>query len=256
MGLELFDLSEKVAVVTGGGGGLGRAMSMGLAEAGADVVPVDLSEESTEGIVQDIERLGRRSMRAAVNAADEDSVQEFTSVLKQRMSRVDILVNCVGMTIKKPLLDLNLEEWNAVQDANLKAVFVISSAMARLMKDQAAGSIVNMASMGSYVGIRTSAPYCAAKGGVVQLTKVMAQEWAPYGIRVNAIAPGFFNTRLFNGIRSKPEQYKKVIDNIPLARIGEPSELVGTVVFLTSQASAYITGVCLPVDGGYLASGV
>ncbi len=191
-----------------------------------------------------------------MDAADPEEVDAFVEALLGRMGRVDILINCVGMTIKKPILELSVDQWNAVQDANLKAVYITSSAVARAMKDQDGGSIVNMASMGSFVGIRTSAPYCAAKGGVLQLTKVMAQEWAPYGIRVNAIAPGFFNTRLFDGIRSKPEQYKRVLDRIPLGRIGEPSELVGAVVFLTSQASAYITGVCLPVDGGYLASGV
>jgi 2-deoxy-D-gluconate 3-dehydrogenase len=253
---ELFDLSGKVAVVTGGGGGLGSAISLGLAGAGADVVPVDLTDESTSALASKIESLGRRTMRAAMDAADPEEVDAFVEALLGRMGRVDILINCVGMTIKKPILELSVDQWNAVQDANLKAVYITSSAVARAMKDQDGGSIVNMASMGSFVGIRTSAPYCAAKGGVLQLTKVMAQEWAPYGIRVNAIAPGFFNTRLFDGIRSKPEQYKRVLDRIPLGRIGEPSELVGAVVFLTSQASAYITGVCLPVDGGYLASGV
>lgn len=253
---ELFDLSGKVAVVTGGGGGLGSAISLGLAGAGADVVPVDLTDESTSALASKIESLGRRTMRAAMDAADPEEVDAFVEALLGRMGRVDILINCVGMTIKKPILELSVDQWNAVQDANLKAVYITGSAVARAMKDQDGGSIVNMASMGSFVGIRTSAPYCAAKGGVLQLTKVMAQEWAPYGIRVNAIAPGFFNTRLFDGIRSKPEQYKRVLDRIPLGRIGEPSELVGAVVFLTSQASAYITGVCLPVDGGYLASGV
>ena len=183
-----------------------------------------------------------------MDAADPEEVDAFVEALLGRMGRVDILINCVGMTIKKPILELSVDQWNAVQDANLKAVIITSSAVARAMKDQDGGSIVNMASMGSFVGIRTSAPYCAAKGGVLQLTKVMAQEWAPYGIRVNAIAPGFFNTRLFDGIRSKPEQYKRVLDRIPLGRIGEPSELVGAVVFLTSQASASHHR-CVPAGG-------
>lgn len=256
MCLGLFEIKGRVAVVVGGGGGLGQAISLGLARSGADVVPVDLSLESTASVTEAIEGLGRRTLHTTVNATDECSTTEFVKRTLNELGRIDILVNCAGLTIKKPLLDLGTAEWDSVQECNLKAVFVMDTAVARVMKAQGRGRIINMASMGSFVGIRTSAAYCAAKGGVLQLTKVMAQEWAPYGIRVNAIAPGFFNTRLFQGIRRNPEAYKKVLERIPIGRVGEPSELVGTVIYLASDASEYVTGVCIPVDGGFLADGV
>lgn len=251
-----FDLKGKTAIVTGGTGGLGGAVCGGLAEAGVNLAIGDIVEERLNETAAVVQKLGVKAITVKTDVTDQQSLGNFVDQTVKEFGKIDILINCAGITVKKPILEQTLEDWNKVVNVNLTAVFLGSKMVAREMIKTGGGKIINFCSMGSYVSIKTSAPYCAAKGGLLQLTKVMAMEWAPYNIQVNAVAPGFFNTAIAGGIKNNPEAYNKLMIKSPMKRLAEVDELVGTILYLASPATNFVTGVCIPVDGGFLADGI
>jgi NAD(P)-dependent dehydrogenase (short-subunit alcohol dehydrogenase family) len=236
--LDLFDLKGKVAVVTGGAKGLGAATVHVLRSAGAGVAVFDL--EQTDD--------------SPVDITSEPAVRDAMGRLALRAGGIDILVNNAGRAARKPATELTVDEWNGVIDVNLTATFVCSKLVHPYMKKRGGGSIVNLASiMGFSGGLFPNASYQASKGGVVNLTRALALEWAADNIRVNAVAPTFVRTELTEPIFSRPERLKIVMDHTPLGRLPEPEEVAGAILYLCSPAARCITGITLPVDSGYLA---
>ena len=249
---ELFDLGGKVAIVTGGNGGLGLGMALGLAEAGANIVVAARNPDKTAQALQQIEALGVQARGVAVDVRQESSIRSMVADAIDAFGRVDILVNNAGISIRKQPQELSADEWDQVLDVNLRAVFLASKEVYTHMKHQGGGKIINIGSMFSLFGSDWVAPYSASKGGVVQVTKSLATAWARDNIQVNAILPGWFMTDLTSTIPARdPARYELISRRIPTGRWGEPEELQGAAVFLASAASGYVTGAVLTVDGGY-----
>lgn len=253
MELNPFDLTGKVAIFVGGGGGLGKTISHGLAKAGAHVIPVSRSKERNEEVVKEIEALGVESLLTTVDVTKEAEVQRLVEEVLAKFGRIDILINAAGINYKKPFTELSPEEWDHVIAVNLRGTFLTCKFVGEKMLAQNSGKIINIASLGSHLGITRSAAYCASKGAVLQLTKSLAAEWAPYGINVNCISPGYFKTALNEKMLSEQETYEKIMNRTPMKRLGVPEDLVGTTVFLCSDAANFITGTTIEVDGGFLA---
>lgn len=250
--LDLFKLDGKVALVTGAGRGLGQAMAVALAEAGADVA--GLGSGSLEDTATQVESLGRRFLPLKVNLL-KASAKDLTSVIEQvaaGLGGLDILVNNAGTIRRAPVLEFSEQDWDDVIQVNLKSTFLLSQAAARSMVEKKKGKIINIASMLSFQGGIRVASYTAAKSGVAGITRLMANELAPKGLNVNAIAPGYMATDLTATMQVDPERAPAIIDRIPAGRWGEPSDLMGAVVFLASAASDYMNGAIVPVDGGWL----
>jgi 2-deoxy-D-gluconate 3-dehydrogenase len=256
MNFNKFDLTGRTAVVFGGGGGLGEAMCLALAEAGADVIPTSRSEERISKTARKIEALGRKSLVFPTDACEETQVQKFVAEVVNKFGKIDILVNAVGMNIRKNLIDLSTEEWDSIIKCNLKSMFLSCKYCGQVMIEHKYGKIINIASLGSFVGMTHSSAYCVSKGGVNQLTKVLAIELADYNINVNAIAPGFFKTELNAQTFNNQETNRRIVSRIIKGRTGLPEELAGTVIYLASDASDYVTGETIVVDGGFLAFGL
>ncbi len=251
--LDFFRLDEKVALVTGVGRGLGQAMAIGLAEAGADIA--GLYRTNFEATQAQIEALGRRFLPVQCDLR-EATVARLTEVVDQvvgEMRRLDILVNNAGIIRRAPALEFNEQDWDNVIQVNLKALFFLSQAAARVMARQGGGKIIHIASMLSFQGGILIPPYTAAKSGVAGLTRAMANEWAVKGINVNAIAPGYMATDNTAPLRADPQRNQAILARIPAGRWGDPADLKGMVVFLSSAASDYMHGAIVPVDGGWLA---
>jgi 2-deoxy-D-gluconate 3-dehydrogenase len=244
----LFDLTGRRAVVTGGGGGLGSAIAAALADAGADVAAVGRSAS--------VEETAARAGGVAVVAdlSDRTALRRGFDQAVEALGGIDILVAAHGTVHAGPALDLTLDDWDDTLEVNLTSVFELCRLAGRLMVPRRAGKIITMASMLSFQGGFRAVPYAASKGGVAQLTKALANEWAPHGVNVNAIAPGYVKTALNRHIwQDDPERSEAVLARLPSGRWGEPGDLAGAVVFLAAPASDYIHGVVLPVDGGWLA---
>ncbi len=256
MNYKKFSLHRKVAIVTGGGSGIGRAIALGLAEAGADVVPVGRTAKRIENTAKEIEGLGQKTLIIPTDVTDKGQVENLVNKVNADLGSVDILVNCAGLNIKKPVLDLDVEDWEKVLEVNLKGLFIACQVAGKVMVEKRSGKIINIASMGSYFGITGSGPYCASKGGVDQFTKVMAVEWAPFNVQANAIAPGFFRTELTKPVFEKDDVRERIFKRTPMNRAGEVEELVGAAIYLASEASDFVTGITLPVDGGFVAYGI
>ncbi|MHB0856293.1 MAG: SDR family NAD(P)-dependent oxidoreductase [Anaerolineae bacterium] len=254
--LDLFGLAGKVAIVTGGARGLGRQAVLALAEAGADVALCDLLEEESAATVCEVEALGRRGLWGRVDVTRSAEIEAFVGQVVAEWGRVDILVNNAGM----PSDGLALEEepddaWRRMIDTNLSSMFYFAKPVVRdMMARGQGGVIVNVASINSLIisniTPRHNVPYCAAKGGVAQLTKGMASDWAPYGIRVNAVAPGYMITSQTAASRKYPEIVERLTANTPMKRYGREEEIQGTIVYLASDASSFMTGSIVVMDGG------
>ncbi len=244
-----FDLNGKVAIVTGGNTGIGYGIAYGLAEAGAAIVVASRRAEKNAEAVAQLQALGGKAIGIATDVQDETSVQAMVKTTVDTFGRLDILVNNAGVNIRKEPQNYTLEEWQRVINTNLTSVFLCARDAYPHMLRAGGGKIINIGSMTSVFGSSVAPAYSASKGGVVQLTKSLAIFWAKDNIQVNAILPGWIHTDLTAG--SSTERYESIRARIPHGRWGEPDELAGTAVFLASQASDYVTGVALPVDGGY-----
>ena len=250
--LSPFELTGKVAVVTGGNGGIGLGIAMGLAGAGANIVVAARSVEKTAQALEDIRALGVEAHGITVDVTQEPAIQRMVTNTIDHMGRLDILVNNSGIAVRAQPQDLTAAQWDSVVDVNLRAAFLASKEVYSCMKRQGGGKIINIGSMYSIFGSDWGAPYAASKAGLVQLTKSLAVAWAKDNIQVNAVLPGWFVTDLTRGIPdADPNRYDNINRRIPTGRWGEPSELGGAAVFLASAASDYVTGAALTVDGGY-----
>jgi len=248
----MFDLTGRVALVTGGNGGIGLGMALGLARAGARVVVAARNAQKSEAAVQQLREAGSDSFALAADVTDEASVQRLFDALAERCGALHILVNNAGTTVRKPVDQLALAEWHQVMDTNLTSAFLCSRAAHPLMKRAGGGKIINIGSMMSIFGAPYAPAYGASKGGIVQLTRATAASWAADGIQVNAILPGWIATELTDGARAQvPGLNERVIARTAAGRWGQPKDLAGTAVFLASAASDFVTGTAIPVDGGY-----
>ena len=251
--MDLFDLSGRVAIVTGGNGGLGRGMAMGLAQAGADIVIAARNAAKTAETAAEFRRdYGVRVHELQTDVCNEADIQTMVASTRETFGRIDILVNNAGTNIRKPPETLSGAEWHTVIDTNLTSAFLCSQAVHEAMASGGGGKIINNGSMFSIFGGSQVLAYAASKGGIVQLTKSLAVAWAKDNIQVNAILPGWLYTDLTRGAMGQaPELHDRVLQRTPQGRWGEPEDLAGTAVYLASKASNFLTGVSFPVDGGY-----
>jgi NAD(P)-dependent dehydrogenase (short-subunit alcohol dehydrogenase family) len=251
---ERFRLDGRTAIVVGGAGGLGSAIARGFAEAGAAVAVADVAADRAKVVADAVAAGGRRAVALEVDVVSRESVDRMVAEVERLLGPVEILVNSAGITRRAPAADFAEADWQRVLAVNLTGVFLVSQAVGRLMVERRRGCIVNIASIAGQIGLPGTLAYCASKGGVVMLTRALAVEWAPYDVRVNAIAPSWFSTDLGDLIHREPAYAERSMRRVPLGRLGAADELVGAAVFLASPASAMVTGHVLAVDGGTLAS--
>jgi len=247
---SLFDLTGQVALVTGTSRGLGQYLARALATAGADLILTSRHKTDLLPFVAEIEALGRRAIPLELDVRDQQSIEAMASAAEAAVGRIDILINNAGCNVRKPALDVTWDDWNLILDTNLRGSFFVAQQIARRMVPHGYGRIVNIGSVTSVFGYAGLAPYGASRGGIRQLTMSLADDWGKHGITVNCLAPGWFQTTQNKVLYESQEWVDYLIDRIPLKRPGEPHDLDGAVVFLASEASRYITGQTLLVDGG------
>jgi NAD(P)-dependent dehydrogenase (short-subunit alcohol dehydrogenase family) len=247
---SVFDLTEKVAIVTGGASGIGRTLAQALAEAGASVLVGDIDLPGAARTVEEIASRGRNGRPLKMDVTRVEDVEKVVQVARGEFGGLDILVNSGGVNVVAAAIEFPEEEWDRIIDTNLKGTFLCCQAAGKVMIPQGSGNIVNIASQLGFVGFRNRAPYCASKGGVIQLTRALAVEWAPHNVKVNAIAPTFTTTPSTATALADRAFRNEVESTIPLGRIGHPDDLVGGLLFLVSEASDFVTGHILVVDGG------
>lgn len=247
---NIFDLTGKVAIVTGASRGLGQYFGRALARAGADLVITSRNLASLRPFQAEIEALGRKALSLELDVRNYDSIQKMVEQAYQSYGKIDILVNNAGCNIRKPALEVTWDDWNTVLDTNLRGSFFVAQAVAKRMIPRRYGRIINIGSVTSVFGYKGITPYCASRGGVKQMTMSLADDWGQYGITVNCLAPGWFKTAQNAVLYEDQEWVEYICDRIPLKRPGQPNDLDGAVVFLASDASAYLTGQTILVDGG------
>jgi len=248
---ELFGLANKVAVVTGAGSGIGLSLSRALVRAGVRVAVVDRDKVAGQKAAEELRGKGASAKAFYADIAKEKEVAQMVTAVEKEMGPIDILINNAGINIRKKAMEYDLSEWERILNINLTGAFITSRAVGKGMIARRSGRIVNISSIASTIGLVDRAPYCASKGGLSQLTKVLAIEWAPYGITVNAIGPGYMNTPLIANLIEQPDFKAQVKSQVPLGRIGETEDLHGILLVLCSKAGAYITGQTILIDGGW-----
>jgi NAD(P)-dependent dehydrogenase (short-subunit alcohol dehydrogenase family) len=246
----LFDLSGKVALVTGTSRGLGQYFARALAKAGADLAITSRDKDSLTAFAGDIQALGRQTFSAELDVRDHASIQRAIAAIEDHFGKIDILVNNAGCNIRKPALDVTWDDWNTILDTNLRGSFFVAQAVARGMIQRGYGRIINIGSVTSVSGFAGLAPYGASRGGIKQLTMSLADDWGRHGVTVNCLAPGWFKTQQNSALYENAAWVEYISDRIPVKRPGLPDDLDGAIVFLASESSRYITGQTLLVDGG------
>jgi NAD(P)-dependent dehydrogenase (short-subunit alcohol dehydrogenase family) len=249
-------LAGRTAVVLGGTSGIGRTLALGLAQAGADVVVSARRQNLVDAVAAEIEAEGRKTLRVVSDVGDRASLEHLCAETIAAFKKVDVLVNCAGITKRMPSLDITEKDWNSILDTNLTGTLRACQVFGRAMLERGQGSIINIASLTSFVALFEVAPYAASKAAVVSLTKSLAIEWGQKGVRVNAIAPGVFRTDLNQALLDGTERGKELLMRTPMNRFGKVEELAGAAVFLASDAASFVNGEVIVVDGGFLASGV
>jgi len=250
---SLFSLQGKVAVVTGGGRGLGKGMAVGLAGAGAEVALVSRTEKELKETAEEIRAKGGNAVAYPADISKIGQIPNLIQAICRDKTKIDILVNNAGFIIRKMTLDYNPEDWERQLDVNLKAAFFMAQAAAKVMKEQGGGKIINTLSLTSFIGLQNAPGYGISRGGLLSMTRHLAMEWAKYGINVNAVAPGYFKTNQTAPLFADEKKVEWMLSRIPLRRAGAPDDLAGVAVFLASPASNYMTGQAVVVDGGWLA---
>lgn len=253
MNIPSFRLDGKVALVTGGSKGIGYGMAIALGKYGAKVAIASRGQEDLDRAVKEMQEMDIEAKGFTVDVTKKELVEKLVEDVVKEYGRIDILVNNAGMNIRKPLVEIEEEDWDRVTGTNLKGVFLVGQAVAKQMKKQKYGKIINISSILGTIGMPFQTSYAASKGGVNQMTKIWANELAEYGITVNAIGPGYIKTPMTEGWLSDPERYIKIVERTLQKRVGELEDLVGPVVFFASDTSAHVTGQILNVDGGWTA---
>jgi NAD(P)-dependent dehydrogenase (short-subunit alcohol dehydrogenase family) len=256
MKAQLFSLEGKVAVVTGGTSGIGRALSLGLADAGADVIATARRQQLVDDTATEIEARGRKALRVASDVGDRTSLEKLLASTLERFGKVDILVNCAGIIKRTPTLDMPEADWTNILNTNLTGTLRACQVFGRPMLERGSGRIINIASLNSFVALNEVAAYAASKAGVASLTRSLAVEWSKKRVTVNAVAPGVFRTDLNAQLLDSTPRGQELLMRTPMGRFGKTEELVGAVVYLASDSASFVTGQILVVDGGFLASGV
>lgn len=249
--LPSFRVDGKRAVVTGAGRGIGRALAIGLAEAGADVALISRTREDLEETASIIHELGSRTLILQADVTKRKEVQQTVAQIQGEWKNIDVLINNAGINIRSKALEVTEEEWQTIMDTNLKSAFMFAQEIGKIMKEQPTGGrIINISSVAGHVALRTGVVYASTKAAMIQMTKVLAMEWGQYGINVNSIGPWYFKTPLTEKLLADEDYVRDILSVTPLKRVGELSELVGPVVFLSSEAGSYVSGQTLFVDGG------
>ena len=243
-------LAGQVAIVTGAGRGLGRAIALALAEAGADVALAARREADLTGVAAEVRSLGRRGLALTTDVTDREQAEALVERTVEELGGLDILVNNAGIVRGSPLLETTDDDWDAVIDTNLRGTFLCTRAAGRVLTTKGSGKVINIASNLGVVAVARLTSYCASKGAIIQLTKALALEWAPFGVQVNAIAPGYFETDMNVEIRARADELGRILRRIPAGRMGRPEELGPLAVFLASAASDFMTGETVVIDGG------